>query len=66
MISDDDDEENLIPYLISYPSIPCTVDSAYNIHGYKGRPVIVATKIGFATIGRKTCGSATYGWKSFG
>ena len=26
-------------------SLGNTVDSAYNIHGYKGQPVIVATKI---------------------
>ena len=29
----------------SLPMYVHTVDSAYNIHGYKGQPVIVATKI---------------------
>ena len=23
--------------------LPCTVDSAYNIHGYTGQPVVMAT-----------------------
>ena len=31
--------------LITQTNGGCTVDSAYNIHGYKGQPVIVATKI---------------------
>ena len=29
-------------YLIDFSMTVCTVGSAYNIHGYKGQPVIVA------------------------
>ena len=32
-------------WYISFETPLNTVDSAYNIHGYKGQPVIVATKI---------------------
>ena len=31
--------------LMVFPVDLHTVDSAYNIHGYKGQPVIAATKI---------------------